>query len=95
MRNLKLLELLLTVSVAVPAAAQVAPTETDARKIMEAVEGQKEGDKTKGRLKMTITDRSGRSRERVVLSRGMLFDGGRRQLMHFESPADVRNTGLL
>lgn len=79
----------------VSGATDVSPDETDARKIMAAVEGRARGDRAKGRLQMTITDGAGRQRVRVVQMRSMQFDAGTRQLMIFESPADVRNTGLL
>ncbi|MEE2645000.1 MAG: outer membrane lipoprotein-sorting protein [Myxococcota bacterium] len=77
------------------AAAPISPDSRDARAIMEAVESQPEGDQSKGRLVMTITDNAGRSRQRVVQSRAMNFAEGRKQLMRFESPADVRNISLL
>lgn len=83
------------VAVAPPRAAAVGPDETDPRAIMTAVEERARGDKLVARLQMTIIDPSGRKRERVVRSRGMDFEGGTRQLLVFESPADVRNTGLL
>ena len=84
-------------AVAAPAApaATVSPDSTDPKAIMKAVEGRIQADKTKARTVLQITDGSGRKRERVVRSWGMDFDGGQRQLMIFESPADVRNTGLL
>ncbi len=78
-----------------PAHAQISPDETDAAKIMAAVEARAEGDKQRARLAMTVRDSAGRERTRVVQSFGLNFEGGRRQLMIFESPADVRNTGLL
>ena len=82
---------------AVPAAAvpTVTPDSTDPTAIMKAVEGRLQADRTKARTVLRITDSGGRVRERVVRSWGMEFDGGKRQLMIFESPADVRNTGLL
>ena len=78
-----------------PAAATVDPNETDPAKIMQAVELREEADRTKSRVILKITDGAGRARERVVRSWGMHFDGGQRQLMLFESPSDVRGTGLL
>lgn len=88
--------LLAAVAVLVPSAAgAVSPDETDARKIMTAVEDRVEGDKGTAKITMTITDDSDRKRVRVIRSRAMTFDGGTKQLMIFESPADVRNTGLL
>jgi outer membrane lipoprotein-sorting protein len=76
-------------------AAAIEPTEIDAAKIMAAVEDRDTGDKMAARMQMTITDGSGVARQRVVQSRSMRFAGGRKQLMIFEGPADVRNTALL
>lgn len=85
----------LALALALPAAAQIAPDSTDADAIMKAVESRGEGDRVTGRLAMTLIDKSGRQRQRVVRSWAMEFDGGSKQLMIFESPADVANTGLL
>ncbi len=68
---------------------------TDPQAIMAAVEDRAEGDKVKAKMSIVITDRAGRERTRVVQTRAIDFAGGRKQLMIFESPADVRNTGLL
>lgn len=70
-------------------------SETNADTIMAAVDARATGDKMVARMQMTITDNAGRSRVRVVQSRSMKVAGGTRQIMLFESPADVRNTGLL
>lgn len=79
---------------ALPALA-VSPDSTDPREIMGAVEDRELGDKGMSRLEITITDKAGRQRSRVVQSWSMDFDAGRKQLMLFESPADVHNAGLL
>jgi outer membrane lipoprotein-sorting protein len=76
-------------------AAAIEPTASDPAKIMAAVEGRDTGDKMVARMQMTITDAGGSQRQRVVQTRSMKFAGGRKQLMIFESPADVRNTALL
>ena len=73
----------------------IAPTETDPAKIMAEVENRETGDKMISRRQMTIKDGAGRSRERVVRSRTLKFKGGTKQIMFFESPADIRNTGML
>jgi outer membrane lipoprotein-sorting protein len=62
---------------------------------MTAVEGRARGDQVKGTMVITVTDKSGRKRQRAVRTRSMLFDGGTKQLMIFQSPADVKGTGLL
>lgn len=81
---------------ALAGAAEIPPPETtDADVIMKAVESRAEGDNITGRLVMTLMDKSGRQRQRVVRSWARNFDGGTKQLMIFESPADVANTGLL
>ena len=79
---------------ALPAEA-VSPDSTDAKAIMDAVEKRGRGDRVRGRIVMTITDNSGRQRQRVVQSWQMDFAEGTRQLMMFESPADVKGTGML
>lgn len=97
-RTVRALAAALALSLAAPAFAEpasVPPDSTDADAIMKAVESRAEGDKVTGRLVMTLIDKSGRQRQRVVRSWVMQFDGGSKQLMIFESPADVANTGLL
>ncbi len=76
-------------------AGALEPTETDARVIMEAVEARDSGDRQTASLHITIKDAADRERTRVVRSQTMAFDGGRKQLLLFESPKDVRNAGLL
>lgn len=76
-------------------AMAVEPTETDARVIMDAVESQETGDRQKAHIHITIVDKAGRERTRTLQTRAMDFDGGSKQLMLFEGPADVRNAGLL
>lgn len=71
------------------------PTTTDPRQIMNAVDARDTGDKAVSKMTMVIKDPSGRERSRVVQSRSLDFAGGTKQLIFFESPADVRNTGLL
>lgn len=76
-------------------ASAVSPDSTDAAEIMNAVERRDEGDKMTARLHITIKDKAGRERTRTVSTRTMKFEGGNKQLMLFEAPADVRNAGLL
>ena len=77
------------------AAPALDPNTTDAKAIMDAVEARDEGDRSKSRLSMRIIDKDGRERTRAVQSRGMRFGEGRKQIMLFESPEDVRGTGML
>ena len=76
-------------------AAAISPDSTDAREIMNAVEARDTGDRVTARLQITIADKAGRERNRVVQTWAMEVEGGRRQLMLFAEPADVRNAGLL
>jgi outer membrane lipoprotein-sorting protein len=76
-------------------AEAVSPDTTDARAIMDAVESRARGDRVRGRVVMTVTDGSGRSRQRVVQSWTLDFPKGTRTLMLFEQPANVKNTGML
>ena len=69
--------------------------EKDPRKIFKAMEDRDQGDKAVARLSMLLVDNSGRKRQRSLMSWRLKFNGGTKQLMIFESPADVRNTGLL
>lgn len=86
----------LLLALGAPAAAgTVAPTETDPSVIMHAVEARETGDKQTGRLEITIQDAAGRERTRTLQTRSMHFDGGLKQLLIFEAPADVKNAGLL
>ncbi len=79
-----------------PTQAQaISPDSVDAKAIMAAVEKRNRGDRVLGRIVMTITDNAGRKRQRVVRSWQMDFSEGTRQLMMFESPADVKGTGML
>ncbi len=86
----------IAITLALPTvAAALAPETTDAKVIMQAVEDRATLDKVRVRIQMTITDKSGSTRSRVVQSRTMKFTGGTKQVLFFESPADVRNTAML
>ena len=74
-------------------AAEFDPQNPDS--IMQEVESRVDGDRSKSRLVMKIIDKDGRTRERVVQSRSLEFKEGTKQIMYFESPADIRGTGLL
>jgi len=93
---MRTIDLIAVIALLIPGVAfGVSPETTDAKAIMDAVESQAKLDKIKSRIVMSITDKARRKRERAVRSMSMVFEGGTRQLMLFESPADVRNTGLL
>ncbi|MDD9942572.1 MAG: outer membrane lipoprotein-sorting protein [Myxococcales bacterium] len=76
-------------------AAAVEPSETDPRKIAKAAEDRPDGDKGISRVSLTLVDASGRKRVRKTVQRSLDFPDGTKTLIFFESPADVRNTGLL
>ncbi|MEZ4264914.1 MAG: outer membrane lipoprotein-sorting protein [Myxococcota bacterium] len=78
-----------------PAALAISADSTDPRAIMQAVEDRPTGDKSVGRMQMVIIDQGGSQRVRTVQTRMMEFPEGTKQLILFETPADVRNTGLL
>jgi hypothetical protein len=71
------------------------PNEKDPRKIAEAVENRPSGDRGTMLTTLTLEDASGRQRVRKLRQQALDFPGGTKTLMFFESPADVRNTGLL
>ncbi len=70
------------------------PNTKDPRAIMEMVESRSMGDRVISMVKMIISDEAERKRERVVNSRAMEFPEGTKTIMFFESPADVRGTGM-
>lgn len=86
--------LMLCLATATPALA-LDPNTTDARAIAKAVEDRYDGDNSTSKVTLTLIDSSGRKRVRKTRNMSKNFDGGTKSLMFFESPADVRNTGLL
>lgn len=85
--------LLAALAAAAPSAATA--ESLSARAIMERVDARDDGDNQTGRMRMTLIDRSGH--ERVRLLRSFRKDKGRDRLnlMFFLEPADVRDTGFL
>jgi outer membrane lipoprotein-sorting protein len=71
----------------------VPSSSNDAREVMMAVYQRDTGDKMVAHMSMSIE--SGRKRERGVKIKSLEFDEGTKQLLVFESPADIRNTALL
>lgn len=94
-QQLVLVAILLGLSVVPGVSQAVSPDSTDAREIMSAVERRDKGDRMISRMEMSITDKINKDRLRVLQSRSVKVPGANKQLMIFESPADVRNTGLL
>ena len=76
-------------------ASAVSPDSTDPDAIMHAVETRDSGNATTLKLHITIEDGAGRQRSRKVHVRSMEFDQGNKQIILFEEPADLRNTGML
>lgn len=76
-------------------AAELSPTESNADKILRASFDRDTGTKLIERLRMTISDSRGRERVRVLQRRSMEFKTDEKTLLVFESPGDLRNTGLL
>lgn len=85
---------LLCLAVASPALA-LDPNSTDARAIALAVQDRYDGDNSTSKVTLTLIDSSGRKRVRKTRQMSKEFADGTKSLMFFESPADVRNTGLL
>ncbi len=75
--------------------AKISPQTVDAKAIAEAAANRDTGDKQVARISMTLIDAKERKRVRVVSSRMLKFDGGTKTVMFFESPLDIKNTGLL
>ena len=86
---------ILGVSLVASTSQAVSPGSTDAREIMTAVERRDKGDRMTSRMEMSVSDKINKDRVRVLQTRSLKFPGAVKQLMIFESPADVRNTGLL
>lgn len=84
----------LLMALSAPASA-LDPNTTDARQIAQAVEDRADGDRSVSQVTLTLIDTSGRKRVRKTRQHSMDFPEGTRNLVFFESPADVRNTGLL
>lgn len=75
-------------------AGALPPDTNDPRAIMRAASANNGGERSKGRMKMTIRDASG-ARERILVNRSLRVPGGRKTLIFIEAPADVRGTGFL
>jgi hypothetical protein len=67
----------------------------DAGAIARAVEKREDGDRRTSNMTLSVKDASGRTRVRQTRLQSLDFTGGSKVLILFESPADVRNTGLL
>lgn len=92
---MKSLLLLLGLTLSPTNAFAIDATSTDPSAIMHAVENRVTGEATKLRLHITITDKAGRERNRSLVIKTKEFDGGTKQLILFDTPADLHNAGLL
>ncbi len=63
--------------------------------IMLAVYHRNDGNHESSRIQLVVRDRLGHERTRVIRRSALDFDGGTKHLLFFESPADVKDTGLL
>ncbi len=77
------------------AAVAINGNSTDAKAIMAAVESRAKANRVKSKLRLKIVDKGGRTRERTMRSWAMETGASERQLMVFDSPADVQGTSLL
>lgn len=77
------------------AARALDPNTTDARAIAQAVESRENGDRMVSSVTFTVSDAAGRKRVRKTVQRTLDFPGGTKMILFFDSPADVRDTGLL
>ena len=75
--------------------AGVSPSETNPQVVMQAVSDVKAGDKLTAALVLQVTDASGGQRVRKLNVRAMNVPEGRKLLMSFTAPSDVKGTGLL
>lgn len=96
-RSTKLLSLcsLIGLFVALPIARALDPSTNDPRLIASTAEEQARGDRVTATITLTLADQSGRERVRKLRQMALEVEDGRKTLMFFESPADVRNTGFL
>ena len=68
---------------------------TDPLLIAKAAEDRETGDRGTAQATLKLIDASGKARERKLRQMTMKFEAGRKTIMFFEAPADVRNTGFL
>ncbi|HKP62657.1 MAG TPA: outer membrane lipoprotein-sorting protein [Polyangiales bacterium] len=86
--------LLLCCVLVATSAHALSPDTKDARAIMRGVFESNGAARSRARMKMTIRDGLG-TRERTLQTRSLRFEGGRKNLLLIEAPADVRGTGFL
>jgi hypothetical protein len=92
---MKSLLLLLGLTLSPINAFAIDASSTDPAAIMHAVENRATGETTKLRLHITITDKAGRKRNRSLVVKTKEFEGGTKQLILFDTPADLHNAGML
>lgn len=77
------------------AGAQLASGTTDPDAILRAARDRDGGERVSAQMRMTIRDAGGSERVRTMRTWAMRFDGGVRTLAMFETPASIREMGLL
>lgn len=65
------------------------------REIMQKVEERPEGNTQRSLIKMTLINRHGKTRERSILLCSKKFGRDKKSVIYFQTPADVKGTGLL
>ncbi|MBN2091674.1 outer membrane lipoprotein-sorting protein [candidate division KSB1 bacterium] len=65
------------------------------REIMKKVEDRPEGNTQKSVIKMNLINRHGKTRERSILLYSKKFGKDKKSVIYFQTPADVKGTGLL
>lgn len=67
----------------------------NARKIMEKVVANKDGDNGTAQLEMILIEKSGRQRVRKMVAFNKIINGNKHGVMFFQYPADVKGTAFL
>ena len=91
----RLPEITLALALCSGSALAIDPGTKDPRKVARAVETRERGDKVTSRVTLSLLDASGRKRVRKTRQQSIRFADGHKTIMFFESPATVRNTGML
>ena len=78
-----------------PAVAQLPADTTDPQRILRAARDRDGGQRVSAQMRMTIREAGAAERVRTMRTWALRFEGGVRTLAVFESPADIREMGLL
>lgn len=93
----KTLSIILVAGLAMSAApnSSYASELLDGETIVSYINKVEEGEHAVSRLHMTLTDKSGKTRERIAISYRKYFGNEKRTLLFYLSPANVKDTGFL